>query len=668
MPQRVLAWVGLCCVMAATACTSSEPVAVGEAPPWPGKVSMPPVSANPVPMAGTPPGTPTESGLPVPVNPATCPPQATLGPRGMTPFRATFTGLVSAEVPPPPLSGGTLHVLADGSAAVASDPDSDRVYVVDLKSNTLRASVALTAKDEPGRIIEDGDRRVHVALRRGGAVVTLNPITGVVVNRRAVCPAPRGIAYQAAGDLIHVACAGGELVSLPAAGGAPKRTLTLDRDLRDVVVVGTELLVSKFRAAEVLVVGPDGVVGSKMKLPSRPRKGLRGPEMMSASVAWRMQVAAGGTGAVVVHQRGVDGEISIGGPGGGYAGGGRCDGVVESTVSMVMPGQTPVQAPGIAMSVLPLDLAVSRDGQKIAVISAGNAQIVGAPPPVMVLAAGNIIRPPGPDCIPPGGVPAPVVMPPADPPIVTSKQPPGQAVAVAFAPDDAVVVQSREPAALWLGSTGQVITLSETSHADTGHQVFHANAGGGIACASCHPEGGEDGRVWTFSCIGARRTQSMRGGIIGTEPFHWDGDMTTFSTLVHEVFEGRMSGPPLTAGQTDATLRWIDSVPALPAPASLDAAAIARGRTLFHDKDVACASCHTGARFTNNTSADVGTGKAFQVPSLINISARAPFIHNGCAPTLKDRFGACGGGDKHGKTSHLSAAQINDLVSYLETL
>ncbi len=58
------------------------------------------------------------------------------------------------------------------------------------------------------------------------------------------------------------------------------------------------------------------------------------------------------------------------------------------------------------------------------------------------------------------------------------------------------------------------------------------------------------------------------------------------------------------------------------------------------------------------------------MPSLVRIGTRAPFMHDGCAPTLKDRFTnpACGGGDRHGKTSHLSDAQLDDLVAYLETL
>jgi len=56
------------------------------------------------------------------------------------------------------------------------------------------------------------------------------------------------------------------------------------------------------------------------------------------------------------------------------------------------------------------------------------------------------------------------------------------------------------------------------------------------------------------------------------------------------------------------------------------------------------------------------------VPSLLGLRWRAPYLHDGCAPTLRDRFGDCGGGDNHGHTSQLAPAQIDDLTAYLETL
>lgn len=59
----------------------------------------------------------------------------------------------------------------------------------------------------------------------------------------------------------------------------------------------------------------------------------------------------------------------------------------------------------------------------------------------------------------------------------------------------------------------------------------------------------------------------------------------------------------------------------------------------------------------------------FQVPSLLGLASRAPYLHTGCAKTLRDRFKPeCGGADAHGQTSHLSVAQLDDLAVYLETL
>lgn len=63
------------------------------------------------------------------------------------------------------------------------------------------------------------------------------------------------------------------------------------------------------------------------------------------------------------------------------------------------------------------------------------------------------------------------------------------------------------------------------------------------------------------------------------------------------------------------------------------------------------------------------TGGTFQVPALHGLGLRAPYMHDGCAVRLKDRFSnACGGGDKHGKTSRLTVNQVDDLTRYLETL
>jgi cytochrome c len=249
----------------------------------------------------------------------------------------------------------------------------------------------------------------------------------------------------------------------------------------------------------------------------------------------------------------------------------------------------------------------------------------------------------------------------------------GQATAIVFASSYELAVQEREPAAITFidtrtGEISAYLNLKQATRFDTGHTMFHVRASAGVACASCHSEAGDDGHVWTFHGIGARRTQSLRGGILGTEPFHWNGDMKDFSTLVTEVFVGRMGGFAPTDDQRAALSHWIDRQPSLAAQPS-DASAAARGKQLFESAAVGCTSCHSGAHLTNNAYADVGTGARLQVPSLHGVSFRTPLMHNGCAATLADRFSStCGGGDQHGHTSQLSPTQIGDLTEYLGTL
>jgi len=242
----------------------------------------------------------------------------------------------------------------------------------------------------------------------------------------------------------------------------------------------------------------------------------------------------------------------------------------------------------------------------------------------------------------------------------------GQLVAIAYDGQGRRLVQTREPYQLVIGRAA--VTLPGDSRRDTGHDIFHLGTSGGVACASCHPEGREDGHVWQFAAIGPRRTQSIGGGILGTEPFHWGGDMKDFSVLAHDVFSNRMSGPSLESIHVDALSRYVDQIPPFKPDQMLDPASVDRGRTLFQSSAIGCASCHSGAKMTNNNSVNVGTGAPMQVPSLIGVGWRAPYLHSGCAPTLEARFGSCGGGELHGHTSDLSASDRSDLVSFLQSL
>ena len=560
--------------------------------------------------------------------------------------------VIPATGEPPPISGGTLLITHDSATAVAADPDRDAVWLVDLLKVTVRTRVALPKGAEPGRSVEDQDGNVHVALRRGGQVVKIDPHSGTILSSRAVCAAPRGLAYDTATDNVHVACAGGELVTLKARGGDVARTLLLDRDLRDVVVKGDHLLLSRFRSAELIEVDASGGVVGRAKPRQSPTliSSTGKQSTTSPNTAWRTVGMPDGS-VLMLHQRALDSTIAT--TMGGYGSGPCKSGIVNSAVTIFAGngGAMNVGNGGIAVLVsMAVDVAVSADGQQVTLIAAsGPLKSVGNFLP-------NAFNPDD-NCMFP--TPAPIQ------PLPPNAQP----IAGAYDGKGNLWVQSRNPARLY-GPVGTPIefTGAEDRQSD-GHLLFHTPTKGMIACASCHAEAGDDGHVWDFDTVGPRRTQTLRGGILATAPFHWDGDMTDLTTLMRQVFTGRMTGMALNNDQVTAVGAWVDAQPGLPKSTPRDPAAVTRGQTLFNDSAVGCAGCHSGTHFTNNQSLLVGTGKAFQVPSLTDVVARAPYLHTGCAATLRDRFDpACGGGDNHGKTSQLSATQIDDLVAYLETL
>jgi cytochrome c peroxidase len=128
-----------------------------------------------------------------------------------------------------------------------------------------------------------------------------------------------------------------------------------------------------------------------------------------------------------------------------------------------------------------------------------------------------------------------------------------------------------------------------------------------------------------------------------------------------------MGGQSLMPDQMAALQGWVEAVPAPPAPTWVDVSAAARGQALFEGAKAGCSSCHSGTKLTNNQTLDVGTGAPFQVPPLVGVGWRAPFLHDGCAATLADRFGSCAT-PAHGNTASLTSANVSDLVAYLETL
>ncbi|MFT3838665.1 MAG: c-type cytochrome [Myxococcaceae bacterium] len=539
--------------------------------------------------------------------------------------------LVQAWRPPPAVSGGTMVVLASGLAAIG---DSDRDEVHFFGTDFSVSHVALQPGDEPGRVVEGPSGTVFVALRRASAVAQVDVSTGTV-QRLTTCPGPRGLAWRADVKQLLVTCTDGELSTLDFSSGSPVlSTKRLVDDLRDVLVVNGQVLVTTFRGAKVYALDAQG----GLSLWSAPVAS----SVMQAEVAWR--TVASPRGLLMAHQRAQTtavpepaGCVSPWGAGPIPEGGGS--GSSSSTLSPDVSALNAGQAQtvfGFALpnAALPVDVAVSADGNKVAVVFAGAAEIV--------------------------------VHDPTTPSVDTAFNVEGQPVSIAYRAGQ-LLVYSREPASISVFDPDQTLVaklpLSALSMADTGHDLFHLETTNGIACASCHPEATDDGHIWNLP-KGLRRTPSLRGGLKGTEPFHWDGEEATMTNLVSDVFVARMGGLIEADDHVAALLGWVDAQPKRAVPGDLDEAAVSRGAAQF--SALGCTTCHSGALGTNNSSVDVGTGGAFQVPRLVEMAYRAPFFHDGHVDTLQARFTAAGG-SAHTATQGLSADQVNDLVAYLKS-
>lgn len=575
--------------------------------------------------------------------------------------------VVSLADAPPPIAGGTLLATRDARHAIIADADRHRVVLVDLATREVRV-IDLDRDDEPGRIVEDGVGRVYVALRRGGAIAAIDPVAGAIAARHEACASPRGLAWESTRDELHVACADGTLVTL----GADReiaRTLALAPDLRDVLAIEGHLLVSRFRTAELLRVELDGSITPSVEQP--PRAVLAGVsesgsitrlrQSYSPGVAVRLASAPGG--AVLLHQRArVGPEAVFEGtprpPGsytysnaavtneGGVTWRDPCgNAVVHAAASFVGPsGEALHGAPSIARGVVPVDVAVSSGG-RVAIAFAGEPGGSYAYGPQVVrssLAVASRDEPSG--CLTSDD----------------AERYPGQVVAVAFA-GETELAQLREPARLVI--EGEVIELGGQSVRDTGHDIFHLDTGGGVACASCHPGGGDDGHVWQFAAIGVVRTQPLEG-MIGLTPYHRAGTVPSFSALMTSLSE-QMAGPQLEEDALAAAEHWLRRLPAAPAGPALDLDAVARGREVFERSDVACASCHSGELGTDGASRLVGE-QTWQTPPLRGVALRAPYLHDGSAPDLRAVISGAFAGE-HGQTGHLSTAELDDLESYLRS-
>ncbi|HWB74617.1 MAG TPA: c-type cytochrome [Nannocystaceae bacterium] len=550
---------------------------------------------------------------------------------------------IEARVRPKAIVGGTL-TLGEG-VAVAADPDRDVVYVVDLETRKLRHTIALEAGDEPGRVVI-ADGKAHVVLRSAGSIASIALADGSL-TRHALCPEPRGLAHDSDNAALWVACADGDLVQLDAATGDELDRTMLEPDLRDVVVHDGEVVVSLFRSAQLR-----DVEGKRVGPPDL--------DTFVPHVAWRTFESGRAGGIVMLHQLTSTEKVPIEpepddiGEGEdlpyGGGGGSSCEpGLSVPTITVVGADDELLGTLPIANAQLTVDAAVAHGDPWVALAMPGAEEKHRTM---------RIVPLTGTPCFGDEGD--------EDEPHHPLAQ--VQITSVAFTEGDTLVMLSREPAQLLFQDglpDGEVeaIDLGGESRFDSGHEIFHRATDSGLSCATCHPEGTDDGHVWRFETLGDRRTQPLDISLKDTAPFHWNGDMEDVDMLMSEVLAHRMGGRRQSEARSASFQSWLFEQERPPARIGGDDPLVPEGEALF--QSYGCDKCHGGVEL-GGPNTETFMADRLQVPSLRRVALRPPFMHDGRSATLENAVEDMI--EKTTATTDAPPEDVDALAAYLRTL
>lgn len=220
-----------------------------------------------------------------------------------------------------------------------------------------------------------------------------------------------------------------------------------------------------------------------------------------------------------------------------------------------------------------------------------------------------------------------------------------------------------------------------------------------MSCATCHNDAGHDGRVWDLTNLGEglRNTVSLFGrGGMAHGFLHWsanfdevqdfEGQIRTLAggtgLMSDAAFFSGTRAQPLGAAKAgvsadlDALAAYLESLsvfeytPHRPSGTTLSTAATS-GKALFQSKG--CADCHAGFAYTGSGAdvrVDIGTAQAssgsslvdgVDIPTLRDVWATAPYLHNGSQPTVEGAISA------HAGVS-LTTAERSDLAAYVRSI
>jgi hypothetical protein len=200
------------------------------------------------------------------------------------------------------------------------------------------------------------------------------------------------------------------------------------------------------------------------------------------------------------------------------------------------------------------------------------------------------------------------------------------------------------------------------------------------SCSSCHPgDARTDAVNWDLLNDGIGNFKNVRS-LLNAHRISPSMSMGVRATAEVAVRAGisHILGLVQPDEVPQAIYAYICSLKPVPSPHLVDgrlSESAQRGAKLFNDIDVGCATCHAFELHTDLRRHEVGTRGRFDdprdrfyTPTLVELWRTAPYLHDGSAATVRDVLTTKNQGDRHGRTSHLTKEQLDDLTEYLLSL
>ena len=198
------------------------------------------------------------------------------------------------------------------------------------------------------------------------------------------------------------------------------------------------------------------------------------------------------------------------------------------------------------------------------------------------------------------------------------------------------------------------------------------------AAAPAIPTAGSTALNWDLMNDGLGNPKNNKSMLLAhrTPPSMWSGvrpnaESAVRSGITHILFAVR---PEEEARAIDEFLKTLTPVPSPHLVHGQLSAAAQRGKVLFHNEKIGCATCHPAPLYTDLKLHDVGSEgpydhrTTFVTPTLVEVWRTAPYLHDGHYLTVKELLKEGGHSRDGGSTEGLSDGQINDLVEFVLSL